>query len=207
MAAILFDFDGTIADSFDFVVGFLEQHVRHGRKLTDTEKQTLHGMNMEQMATYLGCPRWRLPLLFIVGRRSMGRIIYNVPIFEGMGKVIEQLYAEGHELVIVSSNNTRNIKKFLKQHHLHKFFIDIYGGAGIFGKERAIKQVLSRNNLQPEDAIYIGDETRDVIGAHGADTRVIAVTWGFDKQETLAGKKPTALADRPQDIIRILEEI
>ena len=207
MAAILLDFDGTIADSFDFVVGFLEKHVRRGRLLEPHEKDKLRGMTMQEMATHLGCPKWKLPLLFLIGRYSMGRIIYNVPLFEGMGKVIEQLHAEGHEPIIVSSNNVRNIKKFLKQHHLHKYFVDIYGNAGFFGKERAIRRTLARNHVAQKDAVYIGDESRDVIGAHGAEVRVIAVTWGFDRADLLASHNPTALAGKPQDIITILEEI
>lgn len=207
MAAIILDFDGTIADSFDYVAAFLERHVRRGHPLTAAEKQRLRGMTMQQMARHLGSPRWKLPLLFMIGRRAMGRAIYDVPIFEGMGKVIEQLHAEGHALAIVSSNNTRNIRKFLKQHHLYKYFTDIYGGAGFFGKRRAIRSVLWRNRLKPEAAFYIGDEARDVEAAKAARVRVIAVGWGFDQADVLAQHDPTAIARAPQDIIRILEEL
>ena len=207
MAFIILDFDGTIANSFDYVAGFLERHVRRGKPLTATEKQALRGMTMQQMAVHLGSPSWRLPLLFLIGRRSMRRAIYNVPLFEGMGKVIEQLHNEGHELAIVSSNNSRNIKKFLHQHHLYKHFTDIYGGAGFFGKRRAIGSVLRRNSIQTKDAVYIGDETRDVIAAKAANIRVIAVGWGFDLPALLAKHEPTAIAAKPQDIVRVLEEI
>lgn len=206
MALIILDFDGTIADSFDYVASFLERHVRRGRLLTHKEKETLRGMNMRQMAVHLGCPRWKLPWLFVIGRRAMRRSIYDVPMFAGMGKVIEQLHNEGHELAIVSSNNSRNIKLYLHHHHLYKHFTDLYGGAGFFGKRRAIRSVLRRNSVQTKNAWYIGDETRDVEGAKAADIRVIAVTWGFDKVELLAKHEPTALANEPQDIIRILEE-
>lgn len=207
MAAIIFDFDGTIADSFDYVASFLERHVRRGRALTPEEKETLRGMTMHQMARHLGCPNWKLPLLFIIGRRAMGRAIYDVPLFIGMGKVIEQLHAEGHELMIVSSNNSRNIRKFLHQHHLYKYFTDIYGGAGFFGKRRAIRSILWRNRLKPHDGIYVGDESRDVEAAKAAGIRVIAVSWGFDQADILASHDPTAMAHNPRDIVDILEEL
>jgi phosphoglycolate phosphatase len=207
MAAILFDFDGTIADSFDYVATFLERHVRRGHPLTAEEKQTLRGMTMHQMANHLGSPAWRLPILFVIGRRAMGKAIYDVPVFAGIGKVIEQLHAEGHVLIVVSSNNNRNIHKSLKQHHLYKYFTDIYGNAGFFGKRRAIRAVLWRNRLKPEEAIYIGDESRDVESAKAAGIRVIAASWGFDKADILATHNPTAIAHTPQDIIRILEDL
>lgn len=207
MAAIIFDFDGTIADSFDYVAGFLERHVRKSHPLTPEEKDTLRGMTMTEMALHLGSPKWKLPILFLVGRYAMTKEIYNVPIFEGIGKVIEQLQAEGHELVIVSSNNNRNIKKSLKQHHLYKFFTDLYGNAAFFGKKWAIRRVLKRNNLVAKDAVYIGDEARDVIAAKAAGIRVIAASWGFDDRHILATLEPTAIADSPEDIVRVLEEI
>ncbi|HSH18024.1 MAG TPA: HAD-IA family hydrolase [Candidatus Saccharimonadales bacterium] len=207
MAAIIFDFDGTIADSFDYVAGFLERHVRKGRPLTHEEREKLRGMTMQQMAIHLGSPYWKLPILFIIGRRAMGRAIYDVPIFAGMGKVVEQLHAEGHELMIVSSNNNRNIKRSLKQHHLYKYFTDIYGNAGFFGKQRAIRRVLWRNSYKPQEATYIGDEVRDVVAAKAAGIQVIAASWGFDHAEILEQHKPTAVAHTPQDIVRILEEL
>lgn len=207
MAAIIFDFDGTIADSFDYVAGFLEKHVRRGHPLTTQEKEKLRGMTMKQMAIHLGSPWWYLPVLFIIGRRAMGKAIYDVPIYAGIGRVLEQLQAEGHELMIVSSNNNRNIKRSLKQHHLYKYFTDIYGNAGFFGKKRAISRIMYRNSIEPKNAVYIGDEVRDIVGAKGAGIRVIAASWGFDKREILESFGPTAIADKPQDIVRILEEL
>lgn len=207
MAAIIFDFDGTIADSFDYVAGFLERHVRRGRPLTHKEKEALRGMTMKQMALHLGSPYWKLPLLFIMGRWAMGKAIYQVPVFDGMGRVIDHLQAEGHELMIVSSNNVHNIRKSLKQHHLYKFFTDIYGNAAFFGKRRAIRRVMWRNGLKAKDVVYVGDEVRDVVGAKSAGVRVIAVSWGFDDREILASHEPTAIADKPEDIIGILGDL
>lgn len=207
MATIIFDFDGTIADSFDYVAGFLERHVRRGHPLTHDEKQALRGMTMKQMALHLGSPWWYLPILFIIGRWSMGKAIYNVPIFAGMSRVIDHLHAEGHTLMIVSSNNNRNIKRSLKQHHLYKYFTDIYGNAAFFGKKRAIKSVLWRNSIEADDAVYIGDEARDITAAKAAGIRIISASWGFDQADILASHSPTAIAYKPEDILRILEEL
>ncbi|HEX8227658.1 MAG TPA: HAD hydrolase-like protein [Candidatus Saccharimonadales bacterium] len=207
MATVILDFDGTIADSFEYVAAFLEKHVRNTHALTEEEKQTLRGMTMHQMARHLGSPAWKLPILFIIGRRAMGKAIYDVPIFEGIGKVIQELHNEGHTLMIVSSNNGRNVRKSLKQHHLYKYFTDLYCNAGFFGKRRALRAIMWRNRVKPADAIYIGDEARDITAAKAAEIRVIAVSWGFDKGDILASHNPTAVAHTPQDIIRILEEL
>lgn len=203
---VIFDFDGTIADSFDYVAGFLESQLRRHNPLTEADKVALRGLPMIVMARRLGCPTWRLPLLYLRGRHAMGKVIYNVPLFSGIAKVLEELQAEGHELFIVSSNNNRNIKKFLKQHHLYKYITAIYGGAGFFGKERTIRKLLRRNGGVAASSWYIGDETRDVIAAQAVGVRCIAVLWGFAGPGLLAALRPTALAAAPQDIVRILEE-
>lgn len=207
MATIILDFDGTIADSFDYVATFLKRQVRNANPLTDHEKHELRGMTMQQMAEHLGCPKWALPWLFVVGRHAMGKAMYNVPMFEGMGRVIEKLHAEGHQLIIVSSNNNRNIRKFLKHHHIYSFFTDQYGDAGFFGKKRAIERVLKRNHVARSATWYVGDEARDIIAAHAAGVRAIAATWGFDHADVLASHEPAAIANQPEDILRILEEL
>ncbi len=127
--------------------------------------------------------------------------------FKGMPGVIEKLNAEGHELFIMSSNSKRNIKKFLKQHHLSTYFVDIKGGVGVFGKPRALRRLLRGNSLDIAASFYIGDETRDVEAAQAVGTRSIAVLWGFARGEALVNHQPSATAAQPDDIIKILEEI
>lgn len=204
--AVVFDFDGTIADSFEYVVGFLERQVRRGHPLTAQEKETLRGMTMHQMAVHLGSPTWRLPFLFITGRREMGRVMYDVPLFAGMGEATRQLYEEGYRLIIVSSNNARNIRKFLRHHHLHAYISDVYGGASFFGKRRAIRQALWRNRVGRHRSVYVGDETRDVLSANLAGVPVIAVGWGFDRPELLAENNPLAVVSTPVELVRVIHE-
>lgn len=205
MAAIIFDFDGTIADSFDFIVDFVAQEA--GRPpLSGREKQELRGQSMARVAKHFGHPWWRLIGLFLRGRREMHRVIGRVRPFDGMPEVVEKLHAEGHELFIVTSNTVENVHKFLHHYELHKYFLEIYGGAGLFGKGRYIKGLLKEQNLGKEDALYIGDESRDVKAARKAGIRMVAVAWGFARPSDLEALAPTAIAESPEEIIKILEE-
>jgi phosphoglycolate phosphatase len=102
MAAIIFDLDGTIADSFDYIVDFLVDEA----ELAPFEpeiKQQLRGRSMVAIARQLGYSWWRLPGLFINGRRKMHDAMKSVKPFDGMPEVIRKLHAEGHELFVVSS--------------------------------------------------------------------------------------------------------
>ncbi len=206
MAAIIFDFDGTIANSFDYVLDFLSDQA-HAVRLEGTERQAQRGLSMIAMARSLGHSRWRLPMLFVRGKRIMTRAIDEVRPFDGMPEVIRKLHAEGHELFVLSSNNLVNVRKFLHEHELHEYFLEIYGGVGMFGKAPALRKLLREQQLALDDSLYIGDELRDVEAAQSISMRSIGVLWGFAKPHDLRALKPTAVAEAPNDIIKIIEEL
>ena len=85
-------------------------------------------------------------------------------------------------------------------------FVEIYSGVGLFDKARILKKVVRRNNLDPADTWYVGDEVRDIVGAQHAGLRVIAVAWGYNTAAILADHHPTKLLHRPSEIIDTLEE-
>jgi phosphoglycolate phosphatase len=205
MAAIIFDFDGTIADSFDYVAGFLADEAGIGH-LSDTRKQELNGLSMPAMARHLGYSWWRMPGLLFKGRRRMSKVIKRLKPFNGMTEVIEKLHAEGHELFIVSTNSVRNVRAFLHHHGLHTYFLEIYGGVGLFSKASALRKLLRGQNLNSKNAIYIGDELRDVQAAQSLGLRVIAVGWGFARNSDLQTLRPTALVQTPADLLDVLEK-
>ena len=203
---IIFDFDGTIANSYDYVLDFLTDQAGLVR-LEGAPRQALHGQSMVAMARELGHSRWRLPILFVRGKRIITRAIYQVEPFEGMAEVVRKLHAEGHELFVLSSNNLINVRKFLHRHDLHEYFLEIYGGVGMFGKAPALRKLLKEQQLKLEDSLYIGDELRDVEAAQSIGMRILAVLWGFAKPHDILLLKPTAIAETPTDIIKRIEEL
>jgi phosphoglycolate phosphatase len=204
---IIFDFDGTIANSFGVITEIFETLTKQPRKLSPSELDALRDLSPLAMAKRLGVPNWQVPFLLFRGRRMMATRLHEVQPFEGMAGVVEKLYNEGHELFIMSSNSRRTIRRFLKQHHMYKYFVEIKGDVGMFGKPRALRKLLRRNNLEPKNSFYIGDETRDIEAASEVGMRSIAVLWGFARDEKLLALQPTGTATTPDAIIKILEEV
>lgn len=206
MAAIIFDMDGTIADSFDYVAEFLAASARRG-PLSREDKAALRGMSIASMARQLGIRWWQAPLLIWRGRRRMRHAIKDLRSFNGMPRLIQKLNAEGHELFLLSSNSVRNIRLFIHHQKIHKYFLQIYGGVGIFGKPMALRQLLREHHIETDHAVYVGDEIRDVEAAKIIGMRAVAVSWGFASRTGLQAAKPTDLADTPEQLLKILEDL
>jgi phosphoglycolate phosphatase len=206
MAAIIFDFDGTIADTFDDVVRILHDLTGRHEPLPPDEIERLRGMTLMNAAEEMHVAPWKMPFLIIRIRRRMKRKMADIPAHRGIEEVIQKLQAEGHQLYITSTNSGRNIQTFLRHHGLVYEFVRIYSGVGLFHKTRALKKIIRQNNLNPDDTWYVGDEVRDVVGGQQAGLRVVAVTWGYNNAAILREHHPTVLVRSPTELLKTLEE-
>lgn len=203
--AVIFDFDGTIGDSFDYVYNYLKREAHNTHPYTAGQQHDLRRMSMRRLALHLGVPIWRLPYTYVHGRRIMRAHMEHVTIFPGMEQVIHQLHADGVLLFIASSNSTRNLRHFLKHYRMSQYFTAVRGGAGFMGKRSLILQLLVRYRLPKAGTWYVGDEMSDVVAATAAGVPCLAVTWGFADPDKMRLLEPTAIADKASDIPKILE--
>lgn len=204
--AIIFDFDGTLADSFDHVLSFLLTQAGRSRgDISEEELQHLHGLSMRDLAIAVGVPFWKLPVVFFRGRRVMARRMHNTSLFDGIEDVLRDLKRQHYTLYIISSNSRRNIRRFLVEHGLSDTFKRVYGSVGWFGKGRILKKVLRSQHLPPESTAYVGDEVRDMIGAKYAGMLTVAVNWGFASEENLLFYNPTVLVRTPAELQHFFE--
>lgn len=206
MAGIIFDMDGTLANSFDYVVDFLVKEKRI-KDFSSDQKDELRDLSMVAMAKKLGFHWWDGPRLIIKGRRRMNASINDLEAFKGMHEIVRKVHEEGHELFILSSNSVKNIQQFIKKEGLEEYFLEIYGGVGLFSKSSSLKRLLNDQNIEITNSVYVGDELRDVEAAQSIGMRIIAVTWGFASKNELESANPTGLADTLQELMQILEEI
>ena len=202
--AVIFDFDGTIADSFEYVFDFLKKEAKNDSKFSKTDLDIMRKMSMRQLAVHLGVPLWRQPLTYFKGRRVMREHMEHVQPFAGMVDVIRQLNQEGYILLIASSNSSSNIRQLLRRQGVLSCFRAIQSSAGIAGKSAMIRQFLIRYRLRRNTTWYVGDQIGDIISADRAGVKSLSVMWGFADPESLRSMRPTAIANEPVDIVKIV---
>jgi phosphoglycolate phosphatase len=206
MKTVIFDLDGTIADSFSTIVAIFHQLTHRKQPVTVKEMAQLRRLSLLDIAEAEHIPKWRIPFLVIVGRRRMAQRLFQVQVFAGMTDVIKELHADGHQLFIMSSNSTMNVNKFLRNHELTGYFKKTYGGVGLFSKARAFRRIMRQNNFAPGDCLYVGDEVRDIEGSREADVACISVSWGFNDPELLREQQPFALVDTPKKLLDTIRD-
>lgn len=203
--AIIFDFDGTIADSFEAVVDIFEHLTKRPHKLSDRELAELRGLPPIAVAERLHVSLWRIPFLLWKGRWLMGNYIDKIQPFTGISELVRRLHEEGYVLYVMSSNSAQNVRRFLRNHQLDTYFQEVQGNVGIFSKGKAIKRFINHHQLNPAYCVYVGDETRDIESARDASVPCISVTWGFAEPGFLRQLNPRAVAETPQDIIQLIQ--
>jgi phosphoglycolate phosphatase len=198
---LLFDFDGTLADSLPWFLGIINQVAdRYAfKRIAEHELETLRGYDARRLMKHLGLSFWKLPFVANHMRRAMARDIRRIPLFEGVGGLLQRLSARGTTLAVVTSNSYQNVRQALGPESAA--LIQYYEcGSSLFGKSARLKRVLAKSGVLPGQALCIGDELRDLEAARSAGIPFGAVSWGFTRVEALR-------AQAPAEVFTTLDEI
>lgn len=193
---VIFDFDGTLADSFSWAAGLVNQFAdQYGfRRIDPHEQESLRVLDAKTLIQQLGVPAWKIPIMAAHVRKLMGQQIDQIPLFAGIETQLRSLQASGATLAVVSSNAEQNIRRVLGPESSAR--IAFYEcGAAIFGKAPKLKTVLRKSGIDPAQAILIGDEIRDAHAAEQAHMAFGAVAWGYTQYEALKAHNPALAFD------------
>lgn len=200
MKNIIFDFDGTLADSMPVIIEIAEDILL--REISKQEIARYRDMTIKQILKEAKIPLYKVPGLLVKGRPLLQKRMHEVKLFNNLEGVIKQLSSSSHNLFVVSSNSAGIINGFLDSYKLKKYFKNIYGNVGVFSKAQAIKKVMKREGFNVTDTVYIGDEVRDIEAAKKVGIPIISVTWGYNGKKILSNYKPNYLAHKPFDILK-----
>jgi phosphoglycolate phosphatase len=198
---VIFDFDGTLADSSRWLARELQPlAARFGfRQAGESEIETLRCKDTREILKHLGVPLWKLPFIARHLRRCMGRDAETIQLFPGAKALLRRLAGQGVVLGVVSSNSAENVRRILGPEAAA--LIEHYEcGAALFGKAAKFRKVVRRARVKPTETLCIGDETRDIEAAREAGLASGAVAWGYARRELLAARAPTWLFETPDEV-------
>jgi phosphoglycolate phosphatase len=207
---IIFDFDGTLADTLGILIEITNELAPEFgyRPVDEQQVAQLQGLSSREIVKVAGISRWQIPFLLRRFKLSFRQKTDEVQLFPGVTQMLKTLRYAGYKIGIISSNSVENIYTVLCRHQVDHLFSFVHS-CSIFGKSRAISSALRAHHIQLSEAIYVGDEIRDIDAARRSRIPVIAVTWGFNGIDILTQRQPDHLAHKPPEIIQLLvpEEI
>lgn len=135
-------------------------------------------------------------------KKEIGKMREDISVFQGMRELLEEL-ARQYQVIILSSNTEETIQRLFEKNKFPD--VEIISDSSLFGKDKVIKRSLKKHSLAPEEAVYIGDEIRDVEACKRANIEMIAVAWGYNSEKALRKAGASEVARSPEEILKFVQ--
>lgn len=208
---VIFDFDGTLADTIAGIVS-TARTVMHARGWTDDalgEVRRLVGPPFPEAFSlvYGVSPEEAAEITreYRAIYRDLG--LAGWPLFDGMGELLVRLKAHGKVLATATSKKVELLQRALDDNGVSDLF-DFREGKAFDGgdeKHEIIARVIRRSGLTAGDAVMVGDRNYDIEGAAKNGVPCIGVTFGHTcPEQELVDAGACAVAHTPQELERLL---
>lgn len=211
MITAIFDLDGTLADTIQDLADAVNNGLRElGCPEHPTESYKKMVGNGAPKLCYRALPD---------ERKSESEVLYglfksyydvhyldNTSVYKGIKETIKALSAKGVRLAVATNKPQEAARKIVSVLLPYADFVKVSGGC----RERPKKPdpAIIRGILEglPEDnRVYmIGDSNVDIQTAKNSGIISIGCTWGFRGRQELENEGADYIAEKPQDIVKII---
>ncbi|MDO5561372.1 MAG: HAD-IA family hydrolase [bacterium] len=206
--ALIFDFDGTIADTFTPATNILAKDFsKWGDRFRKTQTiQDLRSMNITEIVQTIPGGWWKFTYLLLKAKKKIKKMMKQGEIepYPGIIYTLRTLHDQGHQMFIVTSNEKNVVENFLRHYNLDDIFTTI-ASSSLFNKGKVIAKVCQKYNLSTKNTFYIGDEIRDILASRQANLPIISVTYGYNSEEGLKRYRPQELVKKPTQLLKIFK--
>jgi len=207
---IVFDWDGTLADSIALIAGSIRaaaadldlpvpdyaraSHVI-GLGLDDALAHAVPGLAAERRVDF--ARRYRFHYL---AREA------EVRLFAGAGELLQALVAAGARLAIATGKTRAGIDRALAATGVARHFVAVRGADESRPKPdpAMLHALMAECAAAPDRTLMVGDTTHDLQMALAAGTRAAAVAYGAHPRAQLAGAGPERVFDSVPQLHRWL---
>lgn len=207
---VIFDFDGTVADtsegiietlrySLEQIIGSSDQFNHEtlskfiGPALTKSYME-ITGLSAEQTARAIACYR----------QKYKQGAMYKSKTYDGNIEIFQILKKRGVKISIASSKPQEQLEKIIERLDLSQYFDIIAGALDDINSDKA--SVIRRGMLD-SNAVMVGDSIYDILGAKAVGIPCIGVGFGFGDNDEMKGYAPAYFANSVQQLKEILLQI
>ena len=200
---VIFDFDGTLADSWPVTSAELVAAAGPLRfkQLSLAELEQLRGHPTREVFRALEIATWRIPTIAAHLRKRFEQA--DIRLFDGVPRMLEALHAAGISIAVATSNSELTVRKTLGPDNMDRV-ARLACSVPVFGKSRQFQRLIRATH--GIHAVSVGDETRDLDAAAKAGITGLAVEWGYAEPALLRSIAPgrtfATIADLTADLLR-----
>jgi phosphoglycolate phosphatase len=200
----IFDFDGTLADTYPVFIGSINAlAVRHRfRQVEHHETEALRRLSAIDVLRELRLPLWRVPAVAADFRAMMRERIHEVQPFPGVVEALRAMAERRIEVAVATSNSLDNVSAVVGA-SLVGNLAALECGSPLFGKQHRLRRILQKTRIPCSDAIYVGDEIRDADAARRVGMAFGAVAWGYTELDALLRQHPAQVFRSPDELLRL----
>lgn len=195
---LVFDWDGTLADSTAIISNAIQQACRDLELPAPAEADArfVIGLGLGDALRHVapGLPVADYPRLSERYRYHYLARDPEIPLFAGAREMLDELDARGFLLAIATGKSRVGLTRALQQHGLADRFVASRCADEGFPKPHPdmLLTLMDRCGVAPGETLMIGDTTHDLELARNAGARALAVTYGAHTPAGLASLAPLA---------------
>lgn len=208
ISTIIFDFDGTIIDT-NFIIerGLnLFSKAYRGSRLSPKELEQLTGRPLyDQMAAIQPHRAQEMTDRFRIWYAQRHDALTQA--FHGMDELFEDLRQFDFKLAIVTNNSREGVQMGLRHLGMNHLFQTIITCEDVLEKKpspEGVQLALKQLNARPEEALFIGDSSGDLIASRRAGVANVLVGWSSIKREVLMAHQPDFVIEHPLELLEII---
>jgi HAD superfamily hydrolase (TIGR01549 family) len=210
--AVVFDLDGTLADTFSTIMRIFNQlmFARTGRR-----------WNLDELIPYFGPPETVMFKNLFPNEsdyQSVATEFYRLSLadgheiipFTGIREIVSDLRNAGVKLGVYSGASTRAARIRTGHAGLLDLFDEVIGGDQVSNHKphpEGLIKLIDRFEVDPGATVYIGDMVADVEVGRGAGATTVAVTWGAGTRTELEAAMPDFIIENPNSLREIIDRM
>ena len=208
----IFDCDGTLVDSGTTIQRALGAAFGlHGLELPPPEvSRKVIGLSLNEAMSTLA-PEYDPEALSrtykeaFLTMRAGGQV--EEPLFDGVLELLDRLEHDGWLLAVATGKSDRGLAHCLERHGIHARFVSLQTADRHPSKPHPsmVDQAIAEAGANPETSFVVGDTSFDMAMAVNAGARGIGAAWGYHDAEELLGAGAAAVAERPLDVLALVE--
>ncbi|HTS54021.1 MAG TPA: HAD-IA family hydrolase [Burkholderiales bacterium] len=205
---LVFDWDGTVVDSADHIVGSIQAAARDLGLDSPLEQRARHiiGLGLVDAMTHLfpALPPADYPRLAERYRHHYLAGDHKVSLFAGASQGIQAFCAAGFTLAVATGKSRQGLDRALERSGLASFFRASRCADEGFPKPHPdmLQYLMTALGAKPQRTLMIGDTTHDLEMARSAGVPSVAMGYGAHPRESLEAQGPLACLMSFAELVR-----